>query len=178
MGSRLPGIGSHQSARRMSDEWLTPPEIIRALGPFTLDPCSPVDRPWDTAVEHLTVEQDGLGQPWGGRVWLNPPYSEADPWMARMAAHQHGTALLFARTETRCWEEHIWPHASAFLWLFGRLTFYRGDGSRSRAGHNSGGPSVLIAYGQEDAEALVRSGLRGALTLASRLIGASPPARP
>jgi hypothetical protein len=24
------------------DEWLTPPEIIRALGPFNLDPCAPV----------------------------------------------------------------------------------------------------------------------------------------
>lgn len=24
-----------------NDEWLTPPEIVEALGPFDLDPCSP-----------------------------------------------------------------------------------------------------------------------------------------
>jgi len=35
------GIGSHQSARMMKSEWLTPPEIIQALGPFNLDPRAP-----------------------------------------------------------------------------------------------------------------------------------------
>lgn len=148
----------------MTDEWLTPPEILAALGPFDLDPCSPVDRPWDTAAAHLSVEDDGLSTPWRGRVWLNPPYSEVDPWMERMAAHGRGTALLFARTETRCWETHIWPHVSAVLFLFGRLTFYRGDGTAAKAGHNSGGPSVLLAYGAADAELLARSALPGAYT--------------
>lgn len=148
----------------MTDEWLTPPEILTALGPFDLDPCSPVDRPWDTAAAHFDVEDDGLATPWHGRVWLNPPYSEVDPWMEKMAAHGQGTALLFARTETRCWEAHIWPHVSAVLFLFGRLTFYRGDGTASKAGHNSGGPSVLLAYGAADAEALARCGLPGAFT--------------
>lgn len=35
-------IGSHQSARMKSDTWLTPPDIIKSLGEFDLDPCSPV----------------------------------------------------------------------------------------------------------------------------------------
>ena len=30
------------------DEWLTPPEIIKSLGEFDLDPCSPINRPWAT----------------------------------------------------------------------------------------------------------------------------------
>lgn len=42
-----------------NDEWLTPPFIIKALGPFDLDPCSPVNRPWDTAMRHYTKEQGG-----------------------------------------------------------------------------------------------------------------------
>jgi len=46
---RRPGIGSHQSAAMMKDEWLTPPDIIKALGPFDLDPCAPIVRPWPTA---------------------------------------------------------------------------------------------------------------------------------
>lgn len=32
-----------------NQEWLTPPDILRALGPFDLDPCAPVNRPWDMA---------------------------------------------------------------------------------------------------------------------------------
>ena len=33
-----------------NDEWLTPPYIIKELGEFDLDPCSPHPdkRPWDT----------------------------------------------------------------------------------------------------------------------------------
>lgn len=161
-GSRLPGIGAHHSARRITDEWLTPPELLAALGPFDLDPCSPVTRPWDTAAAHLSVVDDGLATPWRGRVWLNPPYSEVDSWMERMAAHGRGTALLFARTETRCWETSIWPHVSAVLFLFGRLSFCRADGTR--ATHNSGGPSVLLAYGAADADLLARSALPGAFS--------------
>lgn len=44
------GMGSHQSAAMLKDEWLTPPEIIKALGgpeSFDLDPCAPIKRPWD-----------------------------------------------------------------------------------------------------------------------------------
>lgn len=159
---RLPGIGSHHSATSISDEWLTPPEIVRSLGIFDLDPCSPVDRPWDTAVTHLSLVEDGLDHPWFGRVWLNPPYSQVESWMARMAAHGDGTALVFARTETAWWFNTIWPRADALLFLRGRITFYRGDGSASLGGHSSGGPSVLVAYGPYNAQALGESGLDGA----------------
>ena len=41
---------------RSKDEWLTPPEIIQALGHFDLDPCSPIDRPWPTAKVRQTVQ--------------------------------------------------------------------------------------------------------------------------
>jgi hypothetical protein len=49
-----------------TDVWLTPPHIIQALGSFDLDPCSPLNRPWDTAQKHYTIEDDGLTSPWGG----------------------------------------------------------------------------------------------------------------
>lgn len=45
--------------------------------------------------------------------------------------------------------EHVWPHASCMLFLRGRLTFCYPDGVGSKVGHNSGGPSVLIGYGEE-----------------------------
>ncbi len=58
----------------ITDEWLTPPEIINALGRFDLDPCAPIVRPWDMAREHYTIIDNGLWKQWHGRVWLNPPY--------------------------------------------------------------------------------------------------------
>lgn len=143
-----------------SDEWLTPPHIIEALGPFDLDPCSPGDRrPWDTARLHYDAEQNGLSRPWSGRVWLNPPYSDAARWLARLRSHGTGTALIFARTETAAWHELIWPHATGLLFLRGRLTFHHVDGKPGRA--NAGAPSVLVAYGTADAARLQDCGLAG-----------------
>lgn len=143
--------------------WLTPPEIIRALGPFDLDPCAaPEPRPWPTAARHITLPDDGLGAEWSGRVWCNPPFgAHASRWLRRMAGHGNGVALAFARTETKAFQQHVWPHADAILFLKGRPHFHRPDGVR--ADGNSGGPICLIAYGQENAAALTGSGLAGAI---------------
>jgi len=144
----------------ISDEWLTPPEIINALGAFDLDPCSPVSRPWPTAAEHFTILDDGLKKPWHGRVWCNPPYgAEAAKWLARCADHGRATALIFARTETKMFFEHVWKKASGLLFIEGRLHFHRVDGSRAIA--NAGAPSVLVAYGKADAVRLLSSGIPG-----------------
>lgn len=84
-----------------SNSWLTPPEIIAALGTFDLDPCACVGQPWSTAETHLYPRDDGLSAPWVGRVWLNPPYGPATArWLQRLARHGDGIALIFARTET------------------------------------------------------------------------------
>lgn len=154
-------IGGHQSAAMGKDEWLTPPEVLRALGAFDLDPCSPIRRPWDTAREHLTALDDGLSKPWRGRVWCNPPYgAEAARWLARLADHGDGIALIFARTETAAWVEHVWAKASAILFIAGRLHFHHVDGRRAAA--NSGAPSALVAYGEANAQALRSCGIAGA----------------
>jgi hypothetical protein len=141
------GIGSHQSAKSQKDEWLTPPRIISDLGPFDLDPCSPIDRPWPTAEKHLTVNDNGLLQPWSGFVWCNPPYGlEAVRWLERMAMHNNGIALIFARTETDMFFRYVWEKATSVLFLKGRIHFHHVTGERAKA--NSGAPSVLIAYGR------------------------------
>lgn len=158
------GMTGHQSARMLADEWLTPPEITAALGPFDLDPCSPAEPPWPIAPRWFTAEDDGLIQPWSGRVWLNPPYGqETGLWLRRLADHGSGVALVFARTETRMFLEQVWACATAVLFLRGRLTFYRLDGRKGReaGGGNSGAPSVLIAYSIEDAERLRTCGIAG-----------------
>ena len=42
MINKRKGIGGHQSANMRTEEWLTPPEILKPLGEFDLDPCSPI----------------------------------------------------------------------------------------------------------------------------------------
>jgi hypothetical protein len=86
-----------------------------------------------------------------------------------MAAHGHGTALTFARTETSWFTETIWQAATAVLFTGGRLYFHRGDGIRAKA--NAGAPSVLAAYGEEDAQALRESGIPGAFVPGWKLSG-------
>jgi len=142
-------LTAHESARSKSTDWLTPPEIVEALGPFYMDPCASPDQPWATAVRHLTVDDDGLAQTWSGRVWLNPPFGrEAEQWIRRMAIHGRGTALLPARTETSMWFRFVWGVAEAVCFLRGRPHFCHPNGQR--ASFNSGTLIALIAYSAKD----------------------------
>ncbi|MEF3081907.1 hypothetical protein V3391_06730 [Luteimonas sp. SMYT11W] len=152
-------LSGHQSPCAGTTTWLTPPEIIEALGRFDLDPCAaPEPRPWPTADQHIALPADGLAAIWAGRVWLNPPFGrEATAWLARLAAHGDGIALIPARTETAMFFDLVWPKADAVLFLRSRPHFHRPDGTR--APFNSGAPICLIAYGIANVAALQRSGL-------------------
>ena len=144
-------------------EWLTPPEIIKALGPFDLDPCSPVPerRPWPTARNHYDITDNGLRKEWKGRVWCNPPYenSLAGSFLSKCADHGNAIVLIFARVETGNWFDYIWGRAHAVLFIKGRLCFYHSSGKPAEA--SAGAPSALIAYGAENADALKSSGIAG-----------------
>lgn len=157
-------LSGHQSPNMKSDEWLTPPDILSRLGKFDLDPCSPVNRPWDTAAEHFNIHDNGLQKVWRGRVWMNPPFGrEAKSWMLRLALHGNGIALIPARTETAMFYETVWNHADAILFIKGRPHFHTVDGKR--APFNSGAPICLIAYGLQNVAALCNSGLGAVLPI-------------
>lgn len=133
-----------------TDSWITPRPLLDRLGTFDLDPCACEPQPWRTADRMVTAAEDGLSIVWHGFVWCNPPYGRSlGIWLERMATHNSGIALVFARTDTKAFHSHVWPHASALLFLRGRITFCTPAGDRAKEGHNSGGPSVLIAYGRE-----------------------------
>lgn len=154
------GIGGHHSPRMSTDRWLTPRWIVDALGRFDLDPCGAPGHRLAEAVWTPEDGVDGLSRQWSGRVWLNPPYGrESVQWLAKLAVHGQGTALVFARTETSAFFAQIWDRADAVLFLRGRLHFLYPDGTP--AVHNSGAPSVLVAYGQDDAAQLRGSGIDG-----------------
>lgn len=154
-------IGFAHDRTTGKEDWLTPPHVLRSLGSFDLDPCSPTERPWDTAKAHYTILDNGLLKPWFGRVWLNPPYgNQTDKWMRRMAEHGNGIALIFARTETGCFFPWVWERAHSILFLKGRVRFWTKEG---REGGPAGAPSVLAAYGPENTDALRASTLEGKL---------------
>lgn len=157
-------MSRHERRTARSHEWLTPPTILKALGRFDLDPCAPVTRPWPTARRHYTIEDDGLSKKWKGRVWMNPPYgygAVSGRWLQKLSEHGDGIALVFARTETMMFHEHVWPQADAILFLKGRIHFLLPDGSRP--GYSAGAPSVLIAYGMANAHALYHAHSGGLL---------------
>lgn len=158
------------------DEWLTPPHIIKSLGDFDLDPCSPVNRPWDTAKHHYTEVDQGLTKNWFGRVWCNPPYSDIHSWLKKCAFHGNAIALVFARTETQAFFRNVWDKADSIFFFSGRLQFYHVSGISSN--RNAGAPSVLISYGESNIDSIEQSKLPGKhLLLKTRqliVVGISP----
>ena len=144
------------------NEWLTPPHILRRLGPFDLDPCAPVNRPWNTAAHHYTIEDDGLKQQWFGRVFCNPPYDTAliVQFIRRCVEHRNAIALTFARTDTRLFHELVFQNADSILFIKGRLSFYHVTGE---PGGTAGAPSCLIAFDKDNTAVLERCGIEGKL---------------
>ena len=144
------------------DEWLTPPRIFQPLQPFDLDPCEPIDPPWRIARGGYDMRHNGLVMPWKGFVWCNPPYGKETPkWLAKMADHNNGIALIFARTDTRMFHDYIF-NADAILFIKGRLSFYSVDGIK---GGTAGAPSCLVAWGQTAVTRLQTCGIHGKLVM-------------
>lgn len=129
-----------QNHKGQSDVWLTPLWLIKALGDdFELDPCG--ESFHRTANQVFTEE--GLDKKWFGKVWLNPPYSEAKIWIAKLIAHNYGTALLFNRMDTKLMQDVVLKASSVFF-LEGRIKFLTKDLEEK---HNAGTGSVLISFG-------------------------------
>jgi hypothetical protein len=154
-------MNNFEFAKKGHDEWLTPKYITDALGPFDLDPCSPINRPWDTAALHWNKDDDGLSREWKGFVWMNPPYGrETSKWMFKLHSHGDGIALIFVRTETSTFFKYVWGKASAILFIKSRLSFCYVNGESACA---AGAPSCLIAYGDRGVERLESALSSGAI---------------
>lgn len=114
------------------------------------------------ATSLYTIEDDGLQQPWFGRVFCNPPYDTAliVRFIRRCVEHRNAVALTFARTDTRLFHELIFPNADSILFIKGRLSFYHVTGEQ---GGTAGAPSCLIAFNKENTAVLETCGIDGKL---------------
>lgn len=117
------------------NEWYTPAEYIemaRALmGGIDLDPASaPLANETVQAARIFTLDDDGLRQDWGGRVWMNPPY--AQPFIMRFAMKlaeelaagrvTEAVALTNSSTDT-AWFHMLAREAAAICFTRGRIKF-------------------------------------------------------
>ena len=119
-----------------SDEWPTPGWLVDELaaefapGGFDLDPAA--DPGNAKAPRYFTRDDDGLAQPWKGRVFCNPPYGATiRKWIRKAVAEtSSGNAdrvimLVPARPDTRWWREATRSAALVRLWP-GRIEFAPG----------------------------------------------------
>ena len=141
---RAHGVSVHFSC--VTVEWETPQSLFDELswtyGGFTLDPCA--TRENAKCARFFTRVEDGLVQPWEGKVFCNPPYGrEIGRWVEKAYdASHHGAlvvCLLPARTDTRWWQDyarrgHVW-------FLCGRLKF-------GQALNAAPFPSAIVTFGR------------------------------
>lgn len=143
-----------------SDDYYTPPWVFQRMAiTFDLDVCAPPGGiEWIPATRHYTMADDGLNQPWEGRVWMNPPYSNSAPWVERFIQHANGIAIVQhcrSRWHTRLWAtadgladpNTATPNGSMFQFLK--------DGALVHVYM----PVVLAAYGDECVDAIARLGV-------------------
>lgn len=111
------------------------------------------------AERYFTKADDGLKQPWAGRVWCNPPYSDIAPWIEKTWAELRAgrvsvVAMLIpgTRTEQKWWQRDVEPlrDRGAELrthFLPGRTPFARpGSGGVGQSGSPFG--CVLLVWRQ------------------------------
>lgn len=126
-------VAAERPAWWTSDEWSTPPAAIASLeaefGKFDLDPCARAETA--KATRFYTKEDDGLVQPWEGRVFVNPPYSAPGPWMKKAIAEQaRATSLLVlpAATDVAWFHDLVLPFGNV-RFIRGRLRFHGWSGT-------------------------------------------------
>ena len=162
----------HRQVRASTrDDWRTPPALMRTWldrWRFTGDACADAVNTWaqvwiDQRTDALRASWEGLGP----RVWMNPPYSQANAFMrrARTVSADLGVqvvALVPSTMDVRWFHEDAAPFASE-LWFFrGRISFVDPVTIKPTSGNPVG--SVLVVFDGRQSHAGPRVGRLCSLT--------------
>lgn len=137
-------LGVHFSSA--TPEWPTPQGLFDELsfvyGGFSLDPCATVQNA--KCQKFFTQEDDGLRQPWTGKVFLNPPYGrEIGRWVKKAWEESQKGALVVcllpARVDTRWWHDYAKK---------GHVHFIRGRLKFGCARNSAPFPSAIVTFGK------------------------------
>jgi hypothetical protein len=114
-------------------EWYTPPKYVemakKVLGEIDLDPASnAVAQKWIKAGKHFTIDDNGLIQPWFGRVWCNPPYGrQVNRWLEKaLASYESGevdAAILLLNRTGAFWYKQLKKKVTAICEVDTRIAF-------------------------------------------------------
>jgi phage N-6-adenine-methyltransferase len=137
-------------------EWYTPPTYLdsarQVMGGFDVDPASSqVAQEQVRATSYFTRDDDGLAQPWTGKVWCNPPYCDADKFVDKLLAEikagrtTEAVLLVNAYSDTR-WFHKAAHAAAAICFTLGRIRFETPDRQpQSQPPHGS----ALMYFGSQ-----------------------------
>jgi len=121
---------------RNSDDYATPIKFLKELNKefsFDFDPC-----PLKSEIDGLTIE-------WNGNIYINPPYSNIEPFIIKgideIKAGRANTCvyLIPCRSDTKYWHNLVLEYASEIRFIKGRLNF---NESKSPAPF----PCVLVIF--------------------------------
>ena len=138
-----------------NDEFYTPKYIFDAFNcEFDVDVASPIMNETNVPAKiKFTSKENGLIQEWKGFVWMNPPFSKAEPWVDKFIQHSHGIALL--PTSKAKWFSRLWHSNVSFVLLPSNFKFDKPDKLRSDIFM----PTVLVGIGQYANQILLNSNL-------------------
>jgi phage N-6-adenine-methyltransferase len=135
----------------ITDEHYTPKWLFDSMDiRFDLDVASPKGGSHVPADRYYTQEDNGLVQPWSGRVWMNPPYSLTTPWVHKFIDNGHGVALLVVSRSK--WFQALWDVSDAIVPTPHDLKFDRPDGTSTRISFQT----FLFAMGDDCVKAINR----------------------
>lgn len=157
MTAGQPRLFTVQQEQLTSDDYYTPAWVFERMGiEFDIDVCSPPGGiPWIPAKRYFTQADDGLVQPWEGRVWMNPPFSDARRWVDRFILHADGVCLI--QMSKGSYTHQLWAHADGVWVCDCDLKFSIGLDSGVRSDVYM--PIWFAAFGDECVDAISRLGV-------------------